>query len=192
MVINLLAKRRSVRSFAEKNVPKETIRHILEAGRLSPSGGNEQPWKFGVITDKALIAAISKAAYDQAWIAGASFLIVLCTTAVPGRRGGRDVQKARFPERSAEIEQLETELYRKLHQEEHQTKIPGSHMVLAALEQGVGSCWVSLFAVDEVAALLGLPAGTLPSEIIAFGYPKTEAKPAPKKSLDEIVFYNRF
>ncbi len=63
-------------------------------------------------------------------------------------------------------------------------------MVLAALEQGVGSTWVSYFKVEELSKLLGLPEGYLPAEIIAFGYPKDEMKVTEKKSRDEIIFYN--
>jgi nitroreductase len=44
---------------------------MLEAARLSPSGGNEQPWMFGVITDRLLIKQISKLAHGQKWIASA-------------------------------------------------------------------------------------------------------------------------
>ncbi|MCK4823820.1 nitroreductase family protein, partial [bacterium] len=50
--------RRSVRNFKDKPVPESLIQRVLEAGRFAPSGGNCQPWKFIVITDKALIAEI--------------------------------------------------------------------------------------------------------------------------------------
>lgn len=55
MILELLNKRCSIRNFKNKNVSNDIINLVLEAGRLSPSGGNEQPWKFGVITDKELI-----------------------------------------------------------------------------------------------------------------------------------------
>jgi len=47
--------RRSVRNFKDQPVPEPLIRRVLEAGRFAPSGGNCQPWKFIVVTDKALI-----------------------------------------------------------------------------------------------------------------------------------------
>ena len=47
--------RRSVRNFKDKPVPETLIRRVLEAGRFAPSAGNSQPWKFIVVTDKALI-----------------------------------------------------------------------------------------------------------------------------------------
>jgi nitroreductase len=63
-------------------------------------------------------------------------------------------------------------------------------MALVALEHGVGSCWVSRFEVGRLVRLLGLRPGHMPSEILAFGYPAQANKPAEKKRLDEVVFYN--
>ncbi|MBW1983509.1 MAG: nitroreductase family protein, partial [Deltaproteobacteria bacterium] len=51
----LVFERRSVRNFKPDPVPDSMIRRVLEAGRFAPSSGNCQPWKFVVITDKALI-----------------------------------------------------------------------------------------------------------------------------------------
>jgi len=190
IILELLKKRSSVRNFSKKVISEEIIDYILEAGRLSPSGGNEQPWKFGVINDKKLIKRISETAYNQQWMAEANLLIVLCAEIVKAESGGRDIQKARFPELEDEIQAMEKELYCKLNQEEHQTKIAGTHMVLAALEHGIGSTWVSYFRVDELSKLLGLSGDCIPTEIIAFGYPGDKKTAQKKKSVDEIVFYN--
>lgn len=190
MILDLLKSRRSVRKYSDKKITREQIDYILEAGRLSPSGGNEQPWKFGVITDKALIKEIAKTAYNQKWIAGAQFLIVLCIRVISDREGGRNIQTSRFPDLKEEINNLDKKLYTRLNMEEHQTKIPGTHMVLAAQEQGIGSTWISYFKVDKVATLLGLPQNYLPSEIIAFGYPVQDTSRTSKKDREELVFFN--
>ncbi|HTP09183.1 MAG TPA: nitroreductase family protein [Anaerolineae bacterium] len=189
-ITDLLADRASVRQFQDRSVPSEVVTDILEAGRLSPSGGNEQPWRFGVITDSALIARVAHIAQRQSWLAKAPLLIVLCTVCVPDERGGRDIQRQRYPEHATAITAMDRDLYWALNQEEHQTKIAGTHMVLAAQEHGVGSCWVSRFEVSALAALLNLPTGTLPAEILVLGYPAQPQQPAPKKDLTEIVFYN--
>jgi len=55
----LVFERRSVRNFKDKPVPESLIRRVLEAGRFAPSGGNCQPWRFIVITDKALLNEIN-------------------------------------------------------------------------------------------------------------------------------------
>jgi nitroreductase len=189
-IIELLKARYSVRKFQSQPVPQAALNDILEAGRLSPSGGNEQPWRFGVITEPGLIAKIAEIAHRQAWMASAPLLIILCTVFVEEARGGRNIQIQRYPEHAGAIAAMDEELYWALNQEEHQTKIAGTHMVLAALEHGLGSCWVSRFEDQSLARLLNLPGGVLPAEILVFGYPEGQQKTVPKKSLEEIVFFN--
>jgi nitroreductase len=188
MLVELLRKRVSVRRFQDRLVPDEVVGEILEAGRLSPSGGNEQPWAFGVIVDRALIEQVAEVACGQRWIAQAPLLIVLCTTPVSDERGGRDIQRVRFPEYADQIAGMDAGLYWALNQEEHQTKIAGAHMALVALAHGVGCCWVSRFEVRRLAEVLNLPQTHLPSEILVLGYPAQEREPRPKKPLDEVVF----
>jgi len=192
LITTLLQKRTSVRKFQKRPVPEEVIQEMLEAARLSPSGGNEQPWAFGVITDCTKIKEISKLAHGQKWIGCAPLLIVLCSVCVEDERGGRDIQKHRYPQYAWELAQIPQPLYWALNQEEHQTKIPGTHMVLTALEHGVASCWVSRFNVMQLAQLLDLPPHYLPSEILVFGYPEFEQEPRGKKSLEELVFRDVF
>lgn len=189
LILELLHKRWSVRKFLSKPIPDSVVQKILEAGRLSPSGGNEQPWRFGVITDPKLIHKIALLAYGQKWIETAPLLIILCTRVVSDERGGRSIQKARFPEWADKINQMDKDLYSKINMEEHQTKIAGTHMALAALEEGIGSTWVSYFHVEKVARLLDLPEGYIPAEILVFGHPAEEQKVRKKKELEEIVFY---
>ncbi|MDP4089009.1 MAG: nitroreductase family protein [Bacillota bacterium] len=192
MILDILSNRCSVRMFREQTIPQDVIDYILEAGRLSPSGGNEQPWAFGLVTERRLIEAISCAAYNQKWIGRAPLLIVLCTRVVEDERGARDIQVSRFPEWKEEILNADKGFYSRMNAEEHQTKIPGTHMVLAALEHGIGSTWVSYFNVGEVSKLLGLPPEYIPSEILVFGYPGGEMRPRPKKNREEVVFVNKF
>lgn len=190
MILELLKGRASVRKFSSERVAEDLIQSILEAGRLAPSGGNEQSWKFGVVTDRDQILKIADIAYGQKWIATASFLIVLCTGIVEKERGGRDVLIARFPRYKAEILALPEEIYAAFTMEEHQTKIPGTQMMLAALEEGIASTWVSYFEVESLNELLSLPQGWTASEILAFGYPEEQMGMKPKKPLKEIVFWN--
>jgi nitroreductase len=192
MITTLLSRRTSVRAFADTPIPAAVVLDILEAGRLSPSGGNEQAWAFGVVNDPEIIARIADAAHAQHWIAAAPLLIVLCTVPVSDELGGRDIQVERFPELAGPIRTMDPGLYTRLNQEEHQTKIAGTHMALAALEHGIGSCWVSRFVVGQVAEILHLPAGMLPSEILVLGYPLEEHAPRKKKPLAELVFYNQY
>lgn len=192
MIIDILKNRSSVRNFKDEPISEEIIEYILESGRLSPSGGNEQSWKFGMIDDKSLINRISDIAYNQKWIKSSPLLVVLCTEIVEDERGGRGIQEKRFPRLKYEIESMDKTLYSCLNMEEHQTKIPGTHMVLAAMEKGIYSTWISYFNVEELQTVLNLPKDCIPSEILAFGYPDEEIKERTKKSMDQIVFRNIF
>jgi nitroreductase len=84
------------------------------------------------------------------------------------------------------------ELYSCLNLEEHQTKIPGTHMVLQALEFGIYSTWISYFDTQKVSDILGLPSLCIPSEIIAFGYPSAIGTQKEKKNKEDIIFYDRY
>lgn len=186
-LVDYLNKRCSLRDFGKETVDERIINEVLEAGRLSPSGGNEQPWKFALIQNRELMEKIIQSAYNQVWMLDASFWVVLITTIVPDAKGGREIQKSRYPKYIEQIEEMDAALYARLNQEEHQTKIPGTHMVLAALEHGIGSTWVSYFRVDEVQELLGLRQEEIPSEILVFGYPQKPMKSKRKKPMERIL-----
>ena len=56
-LMEAIRKRVSVRNFSDIPIPDEVITEMLEAARLSPSGGNRQGWIFGVVKDAGLNAA---------------------------------------------------------------------------------------------------------------------------------------
>jgi nitroreductase len=192
MILDLLRRRASVRTYRDTPIPQGVIDEMIEAARLSPSGGNEQPWRFGFVSDRHRLRAVAEACHGQAWIASAPLVVALCTVIVPDERGGRDIQMRRFPAHASAIAKMPLDLYAALTLEEHQTKIAGAHMALAALEHGVGSTWISLFDVARVAQVLQLPAGVIPSEMLAFGYPASAAVQRPKKPAAEVLFFDVF
>ena len=60
-----ISKRRSVRDFSEKDIPKEVIKNILKTAGSAPSGANKQPWAFCVISDKKLKSEIRELAEKE-------------------------------------------------------------------------------------------------------------------------------
>jgi len=191
MILDLLKNRYSCRGFSVKLIPDDVINYIVECGRLSPSGGNEQPWKFGIVTDKALINELAKASsmrYDQSWIATAPLVVALCTQIFPCEG---EIGMGRFPSYDARLHAMDRELYCLVSMEWYQIHIPGEHMVLAAMEHGVYSTWIGCVDCERVAELLGVT-GYFVSSLIAFGYPENERAPTPKKDIDDITFTNAF
>jgi nitroreductase/ferredoxin len=65
-VERLIIERRSVRNFKKDAVPEPLIRRVLEAGRFGPSAGNQQPWKFTVVTDREFLGQL-EAACQTVW-----------------------------------------------------------------------------------------------------------------------------
>ena len=189
MILDLLKSRYSCRNFSRKQISNEVISYILECGRLSASGGNDQPWKFGVITDIDVIAKISEAAsvnYCQKWISKAPLVIVLCTE-IKNELNCMN----RFPGIKEKIQAIDNKLYSAVNMEEHQTKIPGEHMVLAALEHGIYSTWISSMDCEMVGEIIGIK-GYLVTNLIVFGYPEHHRDATPKKELHDIVFINHY
>jgi len=192
MLLDLLIKRYSCRDFLNKKISNEIIAYMLECARLSASGGNEQPWKFGVVTDADLIKDISEAAsenYCQRWIAKAPLIIVLCTQLFDYPIA--DIGLKRFPSMLDRMKEIDKDVISAIGMEEHQTKIPGEHMVLAALEHGIYSTWISSINCEKIGELLGVE-GYLVSNIIVFGYPEQYEEPSAKKELDAVSFTDYF
>jgi nitroreductase len=67
----------AVRDYQGRPVPADVVRRIVEAGRLSASAQNRQPWHFVVVQDKATITKIGKAARSGPYIAGAPLVIAV-------------------------------------------------------------------------------------------------------------------
>lgn len=67
----------AVRNFADRQVPSEAIRRILEAGRLTGSSMNLQPWHFIVIENRETLRQLGVLARSGPYIAGAPLAVVV-------------------------------------------------------------------------------------------------------------------
>jgi len=159
-LLDAIFKRRSIRHYQSKPVPKEVLKNILEAGRTAPSANNAQPWHFIVVTDPKIKQQLSQGNWNQ-FIKDSSFTIVAC--------GDKDNQWATID-----------------------VTIALENMVIAAEAQGVGSCWVGDFKEEEVKKLLNIPDNLKIICQVSFGYPAEKPRSRTKKSIEEIVHYNRF
>ncbi|HDR06774.1 MAG TPA: nitroreductase family protein, partial [Candidatus Coatesbacteria bacterium] len=65
--LEALYTRRSIRAFRDEPVPPGVIKKILKAGIQAPSGGNCQPWRFVVVTDREKIEKFDPADH-QPWV----------------------------------------------------------------------------------------------------------------------------
>ncbi len=75
LILKIIKERRSVRKYASKRPSKAQIKKILEAGRWAPSGLNNQPWRFKVVTDSLLKEELARLTVDFEIIISAPVLI---------------------------------------------------------------------------------------------------------------------
>jgi len=151
-VIDAIKTRKSVRAYRDQPVEDAKLAAILEAARLAPSASNRQEWRFVLVRDPETRRKISEIAGSQEFIAEAPVVIVACA-----ETDGRIMKcgQACYPIDVA---------------------IALDHISLAAVELGLGTCWVGHFDEDAVKNLLGIPSAIRIIELMPLGYP---VDPAP-------------
>jgi len=162
--LELARKRYSVRSYQSKEVEREKLEQVLEAGRIAPSAVNYQPWHFYVLTDPDMRKRLLEA-YSGAWLAQAPVVIVICGDHSQSwkRRDGKDY---------CDVD----------------VAIAVDHMTLAAADLGLGTCWIGAFDSARVKDLLQLPEHLEPIAMLPVGYPAEAKIPNKKrKELKDIV-----
>jgi nitroreductase len=159
--------RRSVRVFVDRPVEADKLTRVLDAGRLSPSARNRQERKFVVVQDARRRQELSEAA-DQAWIAQAPVLIAVVGTTPHA------IMHCDIPTDPVDC------------------AIAIDHMTLAAVAEGLGTCWLGHFGQDACRKVLGVPDTAKIVELMALGYPQAQPDARSRKALDEVVCYERY
>jgi nitroreductase len=167
---DLIRKRESIRNYdPDKPVPKDTLERILDAGRLAPSACNYQPWKFLVIRSPEMLARV-RACYHREWYKAAPQILVVV--------GQKDIAWTRNYDG---YNSIETDL-----------AIALTHIILAAENEGVGTCWIEAYDPAMLRNALGLDKNEVVYGITPLGYPgKGFSRKGFKvrKPLNEIVRY---
>jgi nitroreductase len=164
--MEVVRRRRSIRRYKSDPVAQEHIAYVLEAARLAPSWANSQCWKFVVVTDPQAKQALAKAGNE--WVAHAPVVIAACADPTkPGTKGDQ-------PYYMLDI------------------GIAMEHLILAAAEQGLGTCWIGWFDEAVARQALAVPDGIRVVAYTPLGVPDEEPEPKPRKALAEIWSLNRY
>ena len=166
----LVASRYSVRAYRPDPVPDALLGQVLEAARVAPSACNRQSFRVVVIRTQGREAELLRV-YPKEWFVKAPLVLAVC--ALPGEAWVR----SRYDGWSA----AETD-----------ATIATDHMLLAAADLGLGTCWIAAF--DPVAAreVLGLPEGVVPVSFTPLGWPAESPGPKERKPLEELVHRGRW
>lgn len=151
--IDLAAKRYSQRRFNDNQIESEKLDQILESARLAPTAANKQPQRIKVITkadDLAKVDACTPCRF------GAPTVLLICYDK-------NETWKREFDGAcSGEVD----------------ASIITTHMMFAAEELGLGSCWVMHFDPQKTIELFDLQAHIVPVAMLPIGYPAENARPS--------------
>lgn len=165
---DVVKKRYSCKKYGDRPVETEKLNAILEAGRLAPTAKNMQEQKIYVLQSAEALAKL-----DQA---------------TPCRYGAPTVIAVAFDRNN-----VFTYPGEKYDTGAEDAAIVATHMILAAADEGVDSCWVNYFNPDQLAESLGLPENEQIVMVMDLGYAAEGAGPLPnhasRKDLAETVAY---
>jgi nitroreductase len=207
-VSEAILNRTSIRKWKATPVEREKIEKILEAGRRAPSWANMQPWRFIVVQDKKKVEALAMEAGAQPVIRNAPVVIVCCGSAKDfSRKMQRESLKQLIEVGAFELTEdfldnvvLESDLFAPYRLGEQvmtikvgeQIMIAVAYMTLEAVNQGLGACWVEAMAPKSAHEIMNLPENLFVHDLLALGYANEDPRPRPRKSLEEIVYWEKF
>jgi nitroreductase len=87
-----IASKRDVKTYADRPLADDSIARILDAGRLSGSAKNRQPWQFVVVEDSARRERLAQAVYAPENVRTAAFVVAVVATGSAGFDCGRAAQ----------------------------------------------------------------------------------------------------
>jgi nitroreductase len=182
--------RRTIRQFKSDEIPYSVLERAVNTGRLAPSGANLQPLDFIIVDREELKKEIFPCLKWAAYIAPngnpapgcqpTAYIVVLVDTEVRGKMYEYDVGAAM------------------------------ENMILSALSEGVGSCWLLNIDRDKLRTLLAVPEKYRVDSVLALGYPAEEPQVevqgdscrywkdeeglfhVPKRRLEDVLHRNQF
>lgn len=165
-----IVKRRSIRKYTDEPVSEEAVQALLEAGMCAPSAGNERPWHFLVIEERALLEEIMKVHPFSSMLKEAPLAILVCA----------DVNCDKYPGTNYWIQDCAAAT---------------ENILIEAQERGLGTCWLGVYPkterVEGIRKIFTLPENIFPFCVIAVGHPG-ETKPTVERFDQTRVHRNKW
>ena len=162
---DLINERYSVRSYHARPVEDEKLEKVLDAARLAPTAANKQPFQLIVVKTESREDDL-KRVYPAGWFSQAPLVICACAVKSESwtRGDGRNYVDV-------------------------DTTIAMDHLILAATNLGLGTCWIAAFDAEAAREVLKIPDNMEPLLFTPLGYPADEIGTKIRKGLDELVRY---
>jgi nitroreductase len=164
--IELAQTRCSIRGYKPDPVEPEKLEQVLEAARLAPTAGNRQRFKLIVIHTEGREEELRQI-YDRDWFVQPPLVICACRSPMDPARQRKDYTDVDIG-------------------------IVVDHLILAAAELGLGTCWIGAYDPAAAREILGLPDEVEPVVFTPLGYPAAPPREKQRKSLDELVCYEHW
>lgn len=167
--LELARKRYSVRAYKPDPVEEEKLQQVLEAAVLAPTPTNSQPYQLIVIHTAGRETELSSI-YNRPWFVQAP--LVICAVGIPSQAWIRPRDGRNYLDVGVAI--------------------VFDHLILAATDLGLGTCWVAQFERDAARKVLSLPKDAEPIVFTPLGYPADQPKEKRRKPVTELVRYERW
>ena len=162
---DLVKKRYSVRAYRRDPIPEDVLQRILEAAALAPTAANRQSFRLYMIATAGKEEEL-KRIYGRDWFTSAPY--VVCGCSIPAgnwvRRDGKNYSDVDIA-------------------------IVFDHLVLAAADEGLGTCWIGAFDAGAAREVLNLPEGEEPVLFTPLGFPADQPSPKKRKPMSELVAF---
>jgi nitroreductase len=165
----LLRQRYSVRGYHATPVEDEKLNQVLEAARLAPTAANRQPFQI-IVTHVAGNEEALRKVYHREWFTQAPLVLCVCGVHKQGWVRSFDALNATMID----------------------TAIVMTHIILAAADAGLGTCWIGAFNPMEAREFFKLPAEVEPVALTPLGYAADPIRPKERKALNELVRYEHW
>jgi nitroreductase len=165
-VLEAIKQRRSIRQFMEQAIERKLLEQILDAARWAPTAGNQQRWRFIVVTDPTVKEMVRKV--SPGIFATPAAFIVICAKKAPD---AGDWDEWTYLADCA---------------------VAAQNIMLAAHALGLGSCIAISYARTALKEILDIPDQVKPELIVTLGYPAEDPSPPPRLPLSQIVFADEY
>src|SRR5512138_1116250 len=166
---DLIAARYSVRAYRPDPVEEDKLQCVLEAARLAPTAANRQPFQLIVLHTAGREQQIGRI-YHRPWFVQAPIVVAVCAISSQAWVRESDRFNARLIDAA----------------------IVADHLILAATDLGLGTCWVAAFNVEAARRVLALPPEVEPVIFTPLGYPADSPGEKIRKSLSDLVRYEHW